>query len=64
MKNWKTTITSIVSALWIVLRVVNPDFFTEEVGLVVTSTIDVIIGLVMSWIGIFSAKDENKIANV
>ena len=64
MKNWRTTVMSVIGAVWIILRIVNPDFFTEDLGQTILTAVDVVIGAVLTVIAALSAKDEIKIDNL
>ena len=55
---WKTTLLGIVGALLTVLTIWKPDFFTAETNAIIVTGLTAIITAVLSFIAIFSAKDE------
>jgi len=65
MKNkWKTTLMGILGVSLMVIRAINPDFLSEGAGVILTDSIDAIITAVLSFIAVFSAKDEVDSDNI
>ena len=60
---WVTNVTAILGVIFVVLKIWNPELFTDELAEAILNGVGMIITVVLSIIAAFGAKDKLTMEN-